>query len=310
MIRKINLFIIFIVFSLCFLWGCTSNENKDEKYLVTYNLMGGSYNDSTEYPVVEVKQGDTIENITPIRNGFIFKGWTNKLDDSMTGDYDFDSQIVENTVLYAVWHRPQIQYNLNEGYFTSYNSIDVLIDDFMNDYISWRRWGSFRPNEFVDYSWHGMQFFSYSNYGSKWDGLLYYLANLSSNNSKSIFENFINSNRDNYSHENDNNDNEIKMRYEIQAFLTKSQIINTEWPVLTTADYSNSNILDSLWKYFIVDSTNFYDNSSDYYLAIPHRDGYVFEGWYETADFNGEAVQFIPQGTEVNKTFYAKWRIK
>ena len=37
------------------------------------------------------------------------------------------------------------------------------------------------------------------------------------------------------------------------------------------------------------------------------RDGYTFAGWYDNADFEGDAVTEVPVGSIGNKTFYAKW---
>ena len=37
------------------------------------------------------------------------------------------------------------------------------------------------------------------------------------------------------------------------------------------------------------------------------RDGYTFAGWYDNAEFTGDAVTSIPKGSTGNKTFYAKW---
>jgi len=36
-------------------------------------------------------------------------------------------------------------------------------------------------------------------------------------------------------------------------------------------------------------------------------DGYIFDGWYDNANFEGEAVTSIAKGSEGDKTFYAKW---
>ncbi len=44
-------------------------------------------------------------------------------------------------------------------------------------------------------------------------------------------------------------------------------------------------------------------------LPVPTRGGYVFEGWYENADYSGTAVTEIAAGSVGDKTFYAKWRV-
>ena len=44
-------------------------------------------------------------------------------------------------------------------------------------------------------------------------------------------------------------------------------------------------------------------------LPVPARTGYDFKGWFETADFSGEAVTEITALDYGDKTFYAKWEI-
>lgn len=41
-----------------------------------------------------------------------------------------------------------------------------------------------------------------------------------------------------------------------------------------------------------------------------HRDGYIFEGWYDNADFDGEPLSEISAGTATNVILYAKWERK
>lgn len=42
-----------------------------------------------------------------------------------------------------------------------------------------------------------------------------------------------------------------------------------------------------------------------YYILY---EGYYFEGWYESQDFSGDKVSFIPEDATGNKIYYAKWR--
>lgn len=42
-------------------------------------------------------------------------------------------------------------------------------------------------------------------------------------------------------------------------------------------------------------------------LEAVEKEGYTFEGWYETADFSGEKVEAIPMQSEGDKMFYAKY---
>ncbi len=45
----------------------------------------------------------------------------------------------------------------------------------------------------------------------------------------------------------------------------------------------------------------------DIYLNAPTKTGYTFLGWYEDADFQTPAKDFIPSGTAKNLSLYAKW---
>ena len=42
-------------------------------------------------------------------------------------------------------------------------------------------------------------------------------------------------------------------------------------------------------------------------LSAPVKAGYVFGGWYDNAEFNGEAITTIAKGSTGNITLYAKW---
>ena len=42
-------------------------------------------------------------------------------------------------------------------------------------------------------------------------------------------------------------------------------------------------------------------------LPIPTKEGFLFRGWYPTADFSGEAVTAIGTDAAGDKTYYAKW---
>ncbi len=49
------------------------------------------------------------------------------------------------------------------------------------------------------------------------------------------------------------------------------------------------------------------DGSKTILLEAPTKEGSSFEGWYDNANFEGEPVTQIEQGSTGNKTFWAKW---
>ncbi len=42
-------------------------------------------------------------------------------------------------------------------------------------------------------------------------------------------------------------------------------------------------------------------------LPTPTRSGFVFDGWFDNAEFEGEAITVIPADSHEDKAFYAKW---
>lgn len=58
------------------------------------------------------------------------------------------------------------------------------------------------------------------------------------------------------------------------------------------------------------DSTKYMDEYAEgvpFDLPVPSREGYVFKGWYASADFSGEEVVRISKDKTGPQTFYSKW---
>ena len=49
--------------------------------------------------------------------------------------------------------------------------------------------------------------------------------------------------------------------------------------------------------------------SGDVVLENPTKEGFTFAGWYDNAEFTGEAITKINKGEKGNKEFYAKWEV-
>ncbi len=52
---------------------------------------------------------------------------------------------------------------------------------------------------------------------------------------------------------------------------------------------------------------NEYDGTEEVVLPIPVFTGYIFEGWYEAAEFTGNKIEKIAIGSVGDKKFYARW---
>ncbi len=50
--------------------------------------------------------------------------------------------------------------------------------------------------------------------------------------------------------------------------------------------------------------------SLNVYLEEPTKNGYDFAGWYDNAEFTGQAIESIPTGSMGHKILYAKWNAK
>lgn len=76
------------------------NFEYDRLYQVTFDLNGGSYNNSTE-AVKEYKfQNQKMKSFKPTKEGYKFLGWTQTLDDE---DFVEELSIQEDTTVYAKW---------------------------------------------------------------------------------------------------------------------------------------------------------------------------------------------------------------
>ncbi len=297
---------LILIMFLLFTFSCNNDkENSSETYSVIYNLMGGKLEDGAEEYKITVKHGDKIENIIPKKEGYAFDGWTTRLTGILTPDYNFNNEITENTVLYAVWRRPKINFELNDGYFTQYNNYNEVVDDFLAAFNAANN-TDIEVWNFFDRTYRiGLTFFRNETYREKWAPLLDYI-NVSGKYTSNI-EQIL---KGGYEY-NDSERSKIEapIRYEIECLLKKEQgnraDINTE-----TQNYRLPEIQEQIIHYFKTDSVNFYNSSSDFQLPIPHKLGYNFLGWYNNENFNGEAITYISQGTTDNLTFYAKWESK
>ena len=58
-----------------------------------------------------------------------------------------------------------------------------------------------------------------------------------------------------------------------------------------------------------VNPTKYTVESETIRLSAPVRRGYIFEGWYTTSEFSGNAVTVIQKGSSGNRQLYAKWKV-
>ncbi len=90
-------------------------------------------------------------------------------------------------------------------------------------------------------------------------------------------------------------------RFAIAAFFLESQ--KTGWPY--SADFSEAGKDAAYIPAWGQNYGNPTDPTEEVTLVAPYRAGYLFDGWYASADFSGEKVTTVDQNT--TGTLYAKW---
>lgn len=299
--KKINLFLLILFISLGF-YSCNKNTEK-KYYTVTLNLMEGNLINEDQETTFNVLEGTTISLPTVEKNGYIFNGWSTKLQETMKSDFSSQTPVTSNLVVYALWRPPHLSLNANGGIITKYNTIDEAIKGFMNDFALYTN-RYITATSFFDMSYRKLRSFLTDH--PEWISFIDYLEKNASSQTKPYFatlmtEDINNGNSDSY------------VRAEISAFLNKSYFKGSNYnPDFkpSTCNYSNTTLLEQVWPYLPSYNPTFYTSSENFTLPIPHKEGYIFEGWCENEDLSDTPVFEILQGSSTDKIYYAKWNIQ
>ena len=103
------------------------------------------------------------------------------------------------------------------------------------------------------------------------------------------------------------NANSQYWRFEMQAFLSG---VRSSWPY--SANWADETIIAELEGLLKAKKVvkSYTVNSEAFSLVTPVRANHDFLGWYDNAEFNGEAIESIKKGSTGNVTLYAKWQLK
>ena len=259
---------------------------------IVYNLNGGEFTGTFKD---SYKYGTAYTLPIPTKEGYNFKGWYKNENLTGTALTKIDNKTIGEVVLYAKWEAkpPMVTYELNGGNW-QWTSREAIVDEFLNDALAWAGKTN-KPNGMVQgtgetsvgfanvfSSIYGI--FSDSKYADKWGWLKTYIIEATTvSASKTYLE----------------QGNEVYWRYSLGAFLFKE--CRSNYPI--SEDFSKDAAANGFWDTLSKSEPNQYEITAGETLKTPVRIYFIFDGWYEDANFSGEKVTSVTKSC----TLYAKW---
>ena len=300
--------IFLILFSILFiLTGC-----KDKLIKVTFDSLGGN-----EVNPVYVKFGHTISLPEPIKDGYTFDGWYTGfgVNDSK---FSISTSVTKNITLYAKWIANQytITFNANGG-----SNVEAITQDYgtivtkptnpINEGYMFVGWYTnlALTNLFGFTTMPAENITLYA----KWKANQYTIDFISNGGSEvdPINQDYgttvtrpTNPSKEGYLFGGWYIDEDLTNLYSFAQMPPHNLNLYAKWQLNT---YSITYIYNGGKSFFSNPKT--YTIESTITLNDPIKEGYTFNGWYRSADFSGEKITTIPEGTFGNLVLYAKWEI-
>ncbi len=283
------------------LYACWQERTE---FYVTYDANGGTVTKETD----TFSDYSTYVLLTPTRDNYIFAGWyegetlvealTEKRDYALvaewyalgevTVNYTLNGGLLEGTPVYdSQYDFVLMTYGTSSNFLSGYETglITKYYADVRTNYTWYRIVVKYNETlglyETVQAPEQGLLMVTIAEEGE------YVIAAHSSNNTDTT----------SYS--------QIKKVYEL--IRTGAKVY---FEFVTPIPSSTGNTWNSNVKVYVeeeaAETTQTY--KTDLTLPTPTRDKYVFAGWYDNAEFNGEKIETITVGTETEtKNLYAKW---
>ena len=284
-----------------------------EEYTITYNLDGGTNAEGnpTKYDV----EDDEIKLSDPTKEGYKFLGWYDEDGNKVTGIH---AGSTGDKTFWAKWTPEEytITYNLGGGYNnaanpTSYNieSGKIILGDPYRPGYTFEGWKE--GDATIETGNTGNK-----NFTAKWKVITYSITYIVDNKVDSVTKYTIETEtesvdfptapeKEGYTFKGWYENGKLVEKIEITEDNIGNRIFYAEWEVRT---YSITYIVDN--QSYSVDekyATYNIETGLDALPAAPEKEGYTFEGWYNNAAFEGDAVMVILAGSTGDKTFWAKW---
>lgn len=268
-----------------------SEAGKDAAYIPAW---GQSYGNPKQ-PTTEV------ELYEPIKANHTFEGWY--------ANEDFSGNKVTKVnadyagTLYAKWNLAPVLYELNGGQYNEYGweSKKDMYEDLNVDWNAFANktntWPAYETVYGVGNSNNGVAgrtdasfstFFTNASYKDKWGWMVTYLDAIATKQGKTL-----------------PSTDAIPLRWGVGNFLCDDNNGSTTWHKAVDCTGEDGQLYTAQ-AYCSFTLPNPMYPTSQVTLNNPIKEGYIFDGWYATADFSGAAVTKVNANTK--GTLYAKWK--
>lgn len=273
---------------------------------VTFDSQKGST--VADYDVPVALERKAVKPTDPTRLGYKFEGWFKEAAGKTA--FDFDNEVINYPVtVYAKWTPVEynVTYNIDGGEFgLAFANRNEMVDAFMEDLYTF-----INPTESKSEFFHGVD--KTSGYDGLWINNETYKAKIYNGTRPTAPNNdyFI-------SHEDymekwlpffDNMEAFIQAVNNTQHFWggTSVGLIRIRQYVMNVkpATYVTDETMAMMPAQYKLATK--YTIENEYPLVAPTKEGRIFAGWYDNAEFKGEPVTKIEKGTTGDLQFYAKW---
>ncbi len=274
-------------------------------YNITYELDGGENDPDNpdKYNIAELPL--TLKD--PVKEGYNFLGWFDNADFAGDPLEQLDG-VSGDITLYAKWEETEytITYETNGGAFV-YPTKQEMIEAFLRDFYDF-----VSPEESLSDFMHGVG--KTSGYDGTWHSSHKAKIYAGARPTEVNEDYFISSAKymEKWLPFFDMMDEFVKINPD-QSFWggtwtgnirIREYIINKlPGPAWTEEDMNM--MPDPLIQYAPI--SVFTASTEDFDLPVPHRDGFVFGGWFDNPAFDGEKISKVAEGTKENLTLYARW---
>ena len=304
--RKISFAFVILFLSLT-LFSC-----KNEEINISFDTNGGTYVNSITY-----KSGGNLrlpEN--PVKEGYSFDGWY--LDNDHNHIFEDSLLLEKDVILYARWkiNKYTIEYNSMGGSAVNpltqdYNTVVVAPSNPTREGYTFGGW-------YIDEELTSAFSFSIMpaeniELFAKWIINAYSVSFNSNGGTPISTKTFL------YDSELDNLPIPSKLGYVFSNWFLDDEFEQStngnNMPAKNIEIYAKWEISTFSIIYNLEDGTNNYNNPNNYniesenfLLLEPIKEGYVFIGWYDNPQYNGQKITHINIQNLDDITLYAKWR--